>query len=541
MARAHLDHLACVAGVHAVVLGARGEEHARAALPRGAWHIRLQAGCKDCRLGAQGRRLGCTGLQAGRRLTERTRARAVRPEARRAAQPLVRRDGGEVTLPHARLIGVAILLHPRGTRQQLVVAAHVEQRHLADDGAEERAPLAPEPLRCRDAARHQVTRDRLEVLVSLVPLLTQRSLVPARAVLAAAADVGDGLDASARKPRGTKAARVCGGEGDLEASVTVEQRGVGAVQRHVLGCEKEVGHLRAIGRRGKVLRARVPRRVEHRGQGLERLGVRARVGRARHLERSGAQEAGAVEPDIVRVVRPDGTHAHALTHRHRHATASLVAPACGSVPPEAELGTHVAARLEDERCRAVSMRLEEHRGCRPVALHHVLERGGEQSARRILPPARRLGRCPCRAEQQCGLLAEGAQGGVVGDGHPAEGRGVVCGGEAQVGRAVELLRLVEGDRAQLELVHGPAAVMVRVLLERRASPPRLDDARVARVGERRAGAVKVGSDENLVTPAEAHLALGGGRGAEASLDEGAAAQIELAHHSGVGAARREEE
>ena len=100
------------------------------------------------------------------------------------------------------------------------------------------------------------------------------------------------------------------------------------------------------------------------------------------------------------------------------------------------------------------MRLEEHRGCRPVALHHVLERRGQQSARGILPPAGRLGRRPCGAQQQRGLPAEGAQGGVVGDGHLTEGRGVVCGGEVQVGRAVELLRLVEGDRAQLELVHG---------------------------------------------------------------------------------------
>jgi len=91
--------------------------------------------------------------------------------------------------------------------------------------------------------------------------------------------------------------------------------------------------------------------------------VRARVGRARHLERSGAQEARAVNENIIRVVRPDGTHAHALTHRHWHAAAaaaaasaaaaaaaaaaaSLIAPACGPVPPKAELGTYVATRLK---------------------------------------------------------------------------------------------------------------------------------------------------------------------------------------------------
>ena len=100
-----------MAGVHAVVLGARGKEHARAALPRGAWHMDmamdmdmdmdmdmvdmgLQAGCTglqaECTLffgwghahnaglGAQGCRLGAACL------TERTRARAVRAAAGRA-------------------------------------------------------------------------------------------------------------------------------------------------------------------------------------------------------------------------------------------------------------------------------------------------------------------------------------------------------------------------------------------------------------------------------------------------------------------------
>ena len=110
-----------------------------------------------------------------------------------------------MTLPHARLIGVAVLLHPRGARQQLVVAAHVEQRHLADDGAEELggarehvareqpsvgAALAAQLGRRRDAARDQVFGDRLEIFERLVALLLECGLVPARAVLAAAADVG---------------------------------------------------------------------------------------------------------------------------------------------------------------------------------------------------------------------------------------------------------------------------------------------------------------------------------------------------------------
>ena len=37
-------------------------------------------------------------------------------------------------------VGVAVLGHPRGAREQLVEAAHVEQRHRAHDGAEELRP-----------------------------------------------------------------------------------------------------------------------------------------------------------------------------------------------------------------------------------------------------------------------------------------------------------------------------------------------------------------------------------------------------------------
>ena len=38
--------------------------------------------------------------------------------------------------PFGGVIRVAVFGHPRGARQQFVVALHVEQRHLDDDGAE---------------------------------------------------------------------------------------------------------------------------------------------------------------------------------------------------------------------------------------------------------------------------------------------------------------------------------------------------------------------------------------------------------------------
>eukprot|EP00966_Prymnesium_polylepis_P092566 2142817-Prymnesium_polylepis.1 len=99
--------------------------------------------------------------------------------------------------------------------------------------------------------------------------------MPAWAILAAATNVGDRLDAAASEPRGADRARIARGEGDLEAAVAVEQRGVGAVEGHALRPEQEVGHLRAVGARREMLGTLEPRGVEEGGRLLERLARRA--------------------------------------------------------------------------------------------------------------------------------------------------------------------------------------------------------------------------------------------------------------------------
>ncbi len=105
--------------------------------------------------------------------------------------------------------------HPARAGEQLVVALHVEQRHLADDRAEEvgyarehvahqqaavAAALDAEVLRRGDLALDQVLGDGGEVFVGPVPVLLERGLVPLRAELAAAADVGDHVDAALLQP-----------------------------------------------------------------------------------------------------------------------------------------------------------------------------------------------------------------------------------------------------------------------------------------------------------------------------------------------------
>ena len=105
--------------------------------------------------------------------------------SRPCATQLVRRPGLDVG-PLLGLVGVAVLGHPARAGQQLVVALHVEQRHLADDGAEQlrahgegaadqqaalRAAHDAEVLRRGDLARDQVLGDRDEVLEGLDAVL----------------------------------------------------------------------------------------------------------------------------------------------------------------------------------------------------------------------------------------------------------------------------------------------------------------------------------------------------------------------------------
>ncbi len=118
--------------------------------------------------------------------------------------------------PFVGHVRIAVFAHPRCTGQQLVVAAHVEQRHLADhrleevgplhrDGADQQAAVAAahdaEVRRRRDAPfAIEVFGDGDEVVVRALPVLLQRGFVPVGTELAAAADAGDDEDAAALEP-----------------------------------------------------------------------------------------------------------------------------------------------------------------------------------------------------------------------------------------------------------------------------------------------------------------------------------------------------
>ena len=151
-------------------------------------------------------------------------------------------------------------------------APHVAQRHLRDHGAEQIRPHGERPaheqaaLRSaldaempgrRDLARDQVLGHRDEVLERLDAVLLQRRLVPARAELAAAADVGERVHAAALQPGRAARPRVARRLRDLEAAVAAEQGRARAVGLEALRRDHEVRDLRAVLRRRLVLQDRV--------------------------------------------------------------------------------------------------------------------------------------------------------------------------------------------------------------------------------------------------------------------------------------------
>ena len=135
-------------------------------------------------------------------------------------------------------VGVAVFGDPRGAGEQLVIAQHVEERHLDHDGVEQIRPLRQhdahqeaairtahdaEPARARDIAADQILGDRDEILEGVAAAGFQRGLVPFRTELAAAADIGDDIDAALFEPEPAGGAEIGRGQRHLKPAIAVEQ------------------------------------------------------------------------------------------------------------------------------------------------------------------------------------------------------------------------------------------------------------------------------------------------------------------------------
>ena len=179
--------------------------------------------------------------------------------------------------PLVRLVGVAILRHPARTRQQLVEASHVQQRHLADHRveqvrslrqyrADQQAAVAaahhPQMRRRRDAPADQVLCDRDEVVVAALLVFLDRGRVPVRPEFPAAPDVGEHKHAAMLQPRIAECAGIERLLADLESAVPIQHSRIAAVSDGAVGQDHEVGHPRAVHAGGEMLFHFHARRVE---------------------------------------------------------------------------------------------------------------------------------------------------------------------------------------------------------------------------------------------------------------------------------------
>ena len=127
---------------------------------------------------------------------------------------VVGRVGGEVGELRG-LVSAAILRDPGAAAAEPVVAEHVEQRHRADDRAVEFGPLRHrcadqeaavaaasngQLLRAGPAGRDEVFGGGVEVVEDVLLAVEHAGLMPCLAILTAAAQVGDRVDATELEP-----------------------------------------------------------------------------------------------------------------------------------------------------------------------------------------------------------------------------------------------------------------------------------------------------------------------------------------------------
>ena len=456
--------------------------------------------------------------------------------------------------PLFRHVRVAVLSHPRGARQHLVIAAHVEQRHLADDGVEQvgtlhqhgarqQAAIAAahdaQVARTGDFALDQVLRHGDEVVIRALAVFLQRRLVPAGAEFAAAADIGQHIHAALFQPRHARGAAVAWFQRHFEAAIAIQHRGVAAVQLRLLVHDGEVGYLGAVLRRRFELFHLVWRGVV---KGRQRLDFRALVAARRAQVQCGrVEEVGHRQEVLVRVDRIERAGGQGAQCRRVDAAALPLAVHVAQFR-QAVLDL-VQGRQQDGRLRwrdIVQRRGgsggEQHLQRLP-ALHEGLEVGGQQRALRIGLAVH----FPVRAQGNDQLVAHGEGRGVVRLRHLFEFRTVAQEHFAavEIDLPLDELMLVAGR----EVLVGARAQVVGFgfiqgvrLRQRRAALPLFDDARVARAGHR-AGAEIGGHEEGIgVDPAGAALRFGQG---EAAVDKRACRHVVLAHDLGVAAAARQ--
>ena len=315
--------------------------------------------------------------------------------------------------------------------------------------------------------------------------------MPARAVFAAATDVGHHQHAAVPVPGCAEAARVPGLHRLLEAAVAIKQGRVGAVGADAWRPDHEVGHARAVLRRREALldfHVLAVEELRTRLQGLARVAAGAA-----EQQRVGREEVGVGQEVRLgqcvlgqqRVVQRLHTQGAGEGRGHR-----ALDPACANRPPLFDAPGHVVEHRQQHLAlgRREAGQRARGAGCEQrgeVAFAAQVGRGVGHQQRAFGPDA--LADLPVAAQLQQQSLAPETFAGVAGaiERHCLAALQQCDLGVVEIGGATEQ-RALEARRAVDLGVHRdvlrPALVHRRGSRQRLAALPALDDARVARFG-----------------------------------------------------------
>jgi len=151
------------------------------------------------------------------------------------------------------IVARTVLGNPVPGAQEFVITHHVQQRHLGDAGGEEVRPLghgrADEQAAIGAAENGELLRPRVpfsdqplgggdEIIENVLFLLQHAGAVPVFPLLAAAAQIGQGVEAAGLEPR-HHALVEFGRRGNAEAAIAVEERGIAAVSLQTFLMDQE--------------------------------------------------------------------------------------------------------------------------------------------------------------------------------------------------------------------------------------------------------------------------------------------------------------
>src|SRR5882672_10259356 len=163
--------------------------------------------------------------------------------------------------PVVGFVRIAVYGDPARAREQLAVATHVEQRDRAPDRAEPlrvarehvadqepaiAAAMAGKPLRAGDAAAHEISCNCGEVVLRALLVLPDTGIVPGGAKLAAAADIGNHIDAAVLEPSLADICVIARKQRNEKAAVSIENCRRAAVEREIFRANLKVGNAHTV-------------------------------------------------------------------------------------------------------------------------------------------------------------------------------------------------------------------------------------------------------------------------------------------------------